>query len=201
MAPLVPPFTFQYDWDRTNPTGSPVYDETFTGKPQELIVTHAYQTVGTYYPIVKVTDQTTMQVYLVPLTPSPLYIVAAATINGNLVVAGTDSAENIIVNTTDPNNIVVRLGITNPPPILPNPAGGPWVVSTTGHVIIFGCGGGDVIQVTGSVSADIYGGDGNDTITGGQGNDVIWGDAGADFLQGGTATTCSSAASGGPSLR
>jgi serralysin len=39
--------------------------------------------------------------------------------------------------------------------------------------------------VTGSVSAEIHAGNGNDTITGGSGDDVIWGGTGNDVIQGG----------------
>jgi Ca2+-binding RTX toxin-like protein len=52
-------------------------------------------------------------------------------------------------------------------------------------IIAFGLAGNDFIQTPGTVSAEVYGGDGNDTIYGGSGNDVLWGQAGNDFLNGG----------------
>src|SRR5262249_35026135 len=59
--------------------------------------------------------------------------------------------------------------------------------SPTGRIIAYGQGGDDFIQVAGgiSLSAWLYGGDGNDTLHGGAGNDVLPGGAGNDPLHGG----------------
>ncbi len=58
-------------------------------------------------------------------------------------------------------------------------------VTATITEVITGGSGADSITVTGSVSARIIGGDGNDTLVGGDGGDQISGGLGADLLTGG----------------
>lgn len=70
---------------------------------------------------------------------------------------------------------------------------------------IFANGGNDVVVVTGTISAEIYGGDGddsmfgglgNDSIYGGNGNDVIFGGWGADYILGGDGSDIVNAGNG-----
>jgi Ca2+-binding RTX toxin-like protein len=51
-------------------------------------------------------------------------------------------------------------------------------------VIVHGMASSDNINLTGDVSLEAHGGDGDDTITGGAGDDVIFGDGGNDTLTG-----------------
>jgi Ca2+-binding RTX toxin-like protein len=55
------------------------------------------------------------------------------------------------------------------------------------RVLVFAQGGNDSIEISDSISltAELYGGDGNDTMTGGSGHDILHGGAGNDTLQGG----------------
>jgi CSLREA domain-containing protein len=57
----------------------------------------------------------------------------------------------------------------------------------TGRIIVFGQAGNDDIEVSGSItlSAWLYGGDGNDRLKGGAGHDLLFGEAGDDLLIGG----------------
>lgn len=61
------------------------------------------------------------------------------------------------------------------------------VFAPTGRIIIFGQAGNDSIDVPGSVAlpVEMYGGEGNDSMSGGSGPDLIVGDAGNDVLAGG----------------
>jgi Ca2+-binding RTX toxin-like protein len=103
--------------------------------------------------------------------------------NGNLVVIGTNGPDCIMVNSANPSKVFV----VNNGRVLPNPAGGTTfnLKATGGHVIVFGLAGNDFIMTPGPVSAEVYGGAGNDTIFGGNGNDVLDGGAGNDFINGG----------------
>jgi Ca2+-binding RTX toxin-like protein len=58
----------------------------------------------------------------------------------------------------------------------------------TARVIAYGLAGTDSIQVVGSISltAELYGGDGNDRLKGGGGNDILIGGAGDDLIAGGS---------------
>jgi Ca2+-binding RTX toxin-like protein len=66
--------------------------------------------------------------------------------------------------------------------------GGSPTVANTKLIQAFGLGGNDTISLDESngvlPAADLFGGDGNDTLTGGSGNDLLSGDAGNDTLLG-----------------
>src|SRR5262249_31923497 len=57
------------------------------------------------------------------------------------------------------------------------------------HIVAFGGLGDDLIDLSGvtdaSITVEIHGGDGNDTIKGGAGDDKLFGDAGNDTIDGG----------------
>jgi hypothetical protein len=95
--------------------------------------------------------------------------------NGNLVVNGVPGQGNVIIVNSNAHTFSIN-GQTQSYN----------AVALTGHIIINGVGNiANSIQVTGSVSAEIHAGNGNDTITGGSGDDVIYGGAGNDVIQGG----------------
>lgn len=62
-----------------------------------------------------------------------------------------------------------------------------WKDKFSGLVQIYGGGGNDTITIDPSLDKgfELFGGDGNDSITGGKSDDTIHGDAGADLLAGG----------------
>ncbi len=66
--------------------------------------------------------------------------------------------------------------------------GGTPTVANTGVIQVFGQGGDDVIslnEANGALpAAQLFGGNGNDTLTGGSGNDLLFGQAGNDILLG-----------------
>jgi Ca2+-binding RTX toxin-like protein len=90
---------------------------------------------------------------------------------GNTIVASRDVAGNILVN----GGAVAVIG-------------GQPTVADTGTIQMFGQGGNDTISVdetNGAMpAAQLFGGDGNDTLTGGSGNDLLFGQVGNDILDG-----------------
>jgi Ca2+-binding RTX toxin-like protein len=90
---------------------------------------------------------------------------------GNTIVTSRDAAGRILVN----GGAVTTVG------------GTPTVANTT-LIQMFGQGGDDTLsisEVNGAMpAANIFGGDGNDTITGGSGNDLLFGQAGNDTILG-----------------
>jgi len=114
--------------------------------------------------------------YHVILTAGTLTVTAPSVITavqdgGNLIIVGTEGTDTIDVNANNPSAISIN-------------GKGSYLVSPTGHVIVYGLGSADNINLAGNVNLEAHGGAGNDTITGGAGNDVIWGDAGDDTLTG-----------------
>jgi Ca2+-binding RTX toxin-like protein len=94
-----------------------------------------------------------------------------------------DSANNTIVTSRDPTgHILVNNGAV---PI----TGGTATVANTNLIEALGQAGDDTIALNESNGplpvADLFGGDGNDTLTGGSGNDLLFGQNGADTLLGG----------------
>ena len=101
--------------------------------------------------------------------------------NGILTEFG-DAPDNSIVTSRDAaGNILVNGGA------VPITGGQPTVANTT-LIQVFGQGGNDTItlnEANGALpAANLFGGDGNDTITGGSGNDLLFGQAGNDILLG-----------------
>lgn len=102
---------------------------------------------------------------------------SSVTIVGNdIVVDGNAGDDAIYVNATNPAAVNVRINGVNL---------GNYALPAGGHIIVNGLDGRDNIQCVGSVSFEVHGGAGKDTITGGNGNDVIYGEAGEDNIQGG----------------
>src|ERR1700748_1097569 len=98
---------------------------------------------------------------------------------GLLTVIG-DAADNTIVTSRDQAGSIHINGV--------NTVGGTPTVANTSLIQIFGQGGNDTLSVNDANGAmpavNIFGGDGNDTITGGSGNDLLFGQAGNDTLLG-----------------
>ena len=93
-----------------------------------------------------------------------------------------DATDNSIITSRDAaGNILVNGGAV---PI----TGGNPTVANTALIQVFGQAGNDTItlnEANGALpAANLFGGDGNDTLTGGSGNDMLFGQAGNDILLG-----------------
>jgi Ca2+-binding RTX toxin-like protein len=90
---------------------------------------------------------------------------------GNTIVTSRDAAGRILVNGGAVNTV-----------------GGTPTVANTSLIQVFGQAGNDTLTVdeaNGAMPAvNMFGGDGNDTITGGSGNDLLFGQAGNDTILG-----------------
>jgi Ca2+-binding RTX toxin-like protein len=107
-------------------------------------------------------------------------IFSAAT--GQLTVLG-DAVGNTIVTSRDASGrILINGGSITPVGDVPT-------VANTSLIDIFGQAGNDTISVNEAngpmPAANIFGGDGNDSITGGSANDLLFGQAGNDTINGG----------------
>lgn len=98
-------------------------------------------------------------------------------VGSNLVVDGTNGNDVIHLIQSQPNNTVTVF--------VNNVNEGTFVIPGGGRLIANGLLGADNIKITASISAEVHGGAGNDTITGGSGADVIYGENGNDLVQGG----------------
>jgi Ca2+-binding RTX toxin-like protein len=100
---------------------------------------------------------------------------------GVLTVVGDSQDNTIVVHQNTSGSILVNGGAVN---IL----GGKATAANTKLIQIFGLGGNDNLLLSegnGALpTANIFGGDGNDTITGGSGNDQLFGGSGNDTLFG-----------------
>ncbi|WP_175517736.1 sulfatase-like hydrolase/transferase [Planctomicrobium piriforme] len=99
-------------------------------------------------------------------------IVATLT-NGLLQVVGTNLDDRIVVDGSAPNRTVVMFNGVS--------AG---TVSNPSRIQILGHDGNDLLEVTGSIPANLSGGDGNDALYGGSGGDALNGGNGNDRLIG-----------------
>ena len=102
-------------------------------------------------------------------------------LTGSLSVIG-DSLDNpIVVNRDAAGRILLNNGAV---PI----QGGTATVANTSVIQVFGQAGNDTISLDESngalPAAQLFGGDGNDTLTGGSGNDLLFGGSGNDTLLG-----------------
>src|SRR3954447_19429791 len=100
----------------------------------------------------------------------------------NILTEFGDATDNSIITSRDAaGNILVNGGAV---PI----TGGNPTVANTSLIQVFGQAGNDTITLNESNGAlpraNLFGGDGNDTLTGGSGNDLIFGQAGNDTLLG-----------------
>jgi Ca2+-binding RTX toxin-like protein len=101
--------------------------------------------------------------------------------NGFLSIFGDATSNNIKASRDAAGNILVNGGAV---PIL----GGRATVANTVKIQLFGLDGNDTITIdeaNGAMPAvQMFGGAGNDTMTGGSGNDMLFGEAGNDILLG-----------------
>ena len=101
--------------------------------------------------------------------------------NGFLSIFGDATSNNIRASRDAAGNILVNGGAV---PIL----GGKATVANTVKIQLFGLDGNDTMTVdeaNGAMPAvQMFGGAGNDTLTGGSGNDMLFGEAGNDILLG-----------------
>ncbi len=103
-------------------------------------------------------------------------------ITGQLTVFGDAQGNTIVTSRDAAGRILVNGGA------VPTVGGTPTVANTS-LIQVFGQGGNDTISVdeaNGAMpAANLFGGDGNDTLRGGSGNDLLFGQAGNDTLVGG----------------
>jgi Ca2+-binding RTX toxin-like protein len=205
-------FTWLVDWN-----GDGKVDQTFTGAPGQTSITipHVFTAMGMDAVKVTVKDPsgnvspqpatTTVQVVPVALQAEP----GGAT---DLVVGGTTGKDTILIQpVNDPSGQTVSVSING----VVQSIGGQTAFSPTGHIVVYGQGGGDTISVqsssisgqtvevaipavlfsgggnsslsvAGSSAANVLvGASGNDKVTGGSGADILIGGAGKDVLQAG----------------
>jgi hypothetical protein len=142
-----------------------------TSDPEALTATHRFRAPGEYTVQLSIRDSAGA----VTTVSKSLTITAAELQNGDLVVGGTRFADQINITNAvgglDVNINGSSVGVFNP----------------TGRIIVRSGGGDDLITVASDVStgADLYGGNGNDSLTGGAGDDLIRGGNGDDSLLGG----------------
>ena len=100
---------------------------------------------------------------------------------GTLSVFGDNLDNSIAVSRDAAGQLLVNGGAVK---VL----GGTPTVANTGTISVFGQGGNDTItlnEANGALpKANLFGGNGNDTLTGGSGNDLLFGQAGNDTLLG-----------------
>ncbi|HKB05004.1 MAG TPA: cadherin domain-containing protein, partial [Gemmataceae bacterium] len=103
-----------------------------------------------------------------------------ALLNGDLVVGGTAANDVIAIKPT--RDLARVVAVVNGVTLASVPQ-----ADVTGRVVVRGLGGADRITVVATVakSADLFGGDGNDTLTGGSRADLLVGGDGKDLLVGG----------------
>ncbi len=110
----------------------------------------------------------------------PAVTASFAPSTGILTVIGDAQANTIIISRDAAGNILVNGGNVQTP-------GGP-TVANTALIQVFGQAGNDTITLDESngalPAANLFGGDGNDTLTGGSGNDLLFGQGGNDTLLG-----------------
>jgi len=101
--------------------------------------------------------------------------------SGSLTVFGDAQDNTIVASRNAAGSILVNGGAVAV-------IGGQPTVANTNLIQVFGQGGNDTItldEANGALpAANLFGGDGNDTLTGGSGNDLLFGQAGNDILNG-----------------
>ena len=100
--------------------------------------------------------------------------------SGVLAILGDGAANTLTVSRDAAGQLLVNGGAIAV-------AGGTPTVANTARIQVFGLAGNDVIALDESngalPAADLFGGNGNDTLTGGSGADLLFGQAGNDTLQ------------------
>jgi alkaline phosphatase len=95
---------------------------------------------------------------------------------GSLVVHGTQGNDLIWVQLRQNGDMVVKLGYATV---------GTFSAADVSQIIVHALGGNDRVRIMSSISAIVFGGDGNDHLGGGKGRDMLIGGAGRDQLDGG----------------
>jgi PKD repeat protein len=168
-------FTYEFDWNYNGTTFN-VQDTIGPIGPagrSPVNINHTYTAFGSYQPAVRVTDKdgSTSVIFLGP----QVNVGSVFMSGGNLIIYGTNAMDNIAIDGT--NRAAVRVSRNSQVYNF-----GPYDLSAGGRVIVYCRDGNDVVTVTGTVSTEIYGGNGNDNLNGGGGNDVIFGEAGDDYI-------------------
>jgi uncharacterized repeat protein (TIGR03803 family) len=205
-------FTWLVDWN-----GHGKVDQTFTGAPGQtsMTVSHVFAAMGTETVTVRVKDSSgnispqsaTTMVQVVPMA-----LDTQPDGSTDLVIGGTTGKDAILIQpVNDPGGQTVSVSING----IVQSIGGQTAFSPTGHIVVYGQGGGDTISVqsslinsqtvavaipavlfsgggnsslsvAGSSAANVLvGGPGNDVLTAGSGADILIGGAGKDVLQAG----------------
>jgi hypothetical protein len=166
------PFVYEINWGDGTPNQ-------FVTGGTSITVTHSFDNTGSFTPMVRASDKdapgNNNPGAWFNASPAPINVTVVQMIDGNLVIAGSNGNDNISVNTYNPAAVMVTRNSSSY-------NFGPFNLGEGGRVIIRGCDGIDTITVNGPVSAEIYGGNGNDFLYGGSGNDVIFGEAGDDYV-------------------
>jgi Ca2+-binding RTX toxin-like protein len=203
-------FTYTIDWN-----GDGVVDQTVSG-PSGTKVTHSYAASGMYQVGVAATVQIGPEVYASPLT-ARYVLISAVTVTVQADPGDATKSALVVQGTADADDLRVGRGAENAIELLVSgysvgsfsaPDG-----TAFGHVLVYGYGGDDGIQLFGNltVPALLFGGDGNDTfnidasiannvLVGGAGNDGLYGGSGRDLLIGGLGADTLRAAFGGAIL-
>jgi Ca2+-binding RTX toxin-like protein len=159
-------FTFNINWG----DGS---IQTDTG-PSGLQLDHVYTDTGSYTVQVTATDKDVG----VSAVATQLITIQAAEIQGDTLAVGGTLGDDTIFFTPAGNSGGINVSINGV---------SQGTFTPTGRILAYGQAGNDDIQVAGSISlsAWLYGGDGNDRLKGGAGNNVLEGGDGDDTLIGG----------------
>ena len=151
------------------------------GNGSGVDVSHVFTASGTYSVQVTATDKdngtSTTATHTITITAVALQTDPCDPTKTMLVVGGTPGNDTIVFNPgSGPGDVQVLLNSISL-----------GTFSPTGRLVAYGQAGDDFIQVAGglSLSAWLYGGDGNDQLHDGGGNDVLLGGAGNDQLHGG----------------
>ena len=146
-----------------------------------LVLPHRYLSAGVYTLSVTATDKdggvSTAATHVIEIKSAGILPDPTDPTKTALYVGGTTG--NDIIK-------VIQLGKTGSYDVTVNGVS-KGTFGPTGRIIIFGQAGNDSIDVPNSVTlpVEMYGGDGNDSMSGGSGADLISGDAGNDVLTGG----------------
>jgi urease beta subunit len=188
-------FAYAIDWG----DGS---TQTVQGPGAGVQLTHTYTAVGSFSVTVTATDKDGATG---PAAALPVGVAAAAMQGADLVVggstgddritiqpAGTDGTVDVVLNGQDlgtyaPTGRVIVYGQSGNDVIevVPLDSGGGTIDLAT-PVVLFGGGGDDTLDASGtSGPAILSGGDGNDLLIGGGGTGLLLGGAGADSISGG----------------
>jgi hypothetical protein len=126
---------------------------------------------GRFLPTLEALDERILPAVTASFSPGTGILSVVGDAQDNTIVVSRDTAGQILVNG---GAVAIQ--------------GGAATVANTSLIQVFGQAGNDQIsldETNGALpSANLFGGDGNDTLTGGSGNDLIFGEAGNDTLLG-----------------